>query len=260
MFINRLAVATVSLSRHFRDSLRIARDLGVEGVEVDARSGLSADEMSRSGIRQIQKWLDDYGLRVAAVAFPTRRGYGDSEALEARVAATKSAMRLAYDLGAGLLINHVGDIPLSEDSADWKLLVDVLADLGSWGDRVGTTLVAEAGRADPDDLVRLLAALPAGCLACDLSTASLVVHRHDPVQAVEALGDHIAFVHATDAVAGPIAGRGRSVVLGTGQVDFPAVLGSLEEHGYRGWLSLEAVEPVAARRELDDAIGYLRSI
>jgi len=61
-------------------------------------------------------------------------------------------------------------------------------------------------------------------------------------------------------VAGSMPGQGRGVVLGTGQVDFPQFLGSLEERGYRGWIGLEAIDAVTARRELADAIGYLRSI
>jgi sugar phosphate isomerase/epimerase len=260
MFTNRLSVSASGLSRHFRDSLKIAHDLGVDGIEVDARYGLSPDEVSRSGLRQIRKWLEDYGLRVSAVNFPTRRGYGDSDALEARVTATKSAMQLAYDLGARLLTLHVGEIPLSDDEPEWKLLLEVLADLGAWGDRVGTTIAVEAGRADPEDLLRLFTALPQGAVSCDLSTGLLVVHRHDPVEAIQLLGQHVVYVHATDAIAGLIAGRGRAVVLGTGQVDFPAVLGSLEEQAYHGWLSLEAVEPVAARREIENVVGFLRSI
>jgi sugar phosphate isomerase/epimerase len=260
MLTNRLAVAAGGLSRHFRDSLKIAHELGVDGVEIDGRRGLSADEMSRSGLRQIRKWLEDYGLGVSAVTFPTRRGYGDPEALEARITSTKSAMQMAYDLGARLLSLHVGEIPVSDESAEWKLLLEVLSDLGSWGDRVGTTIAVEAGRSDPEDLSRLFDALPAGSLACDLSTGLLVVHRHDPVEAIRELGRSVAYVHATDAIAGPIAGRGRAVVLGTGQVDFAEILGCLEEQAYHGWLSLEAVEPVAARREIENAAAFLRSI
>lgn len=260
MFTNRLAVSALGLSRHFRDSLKIAHSLGVDGVEVDGRYGLSPDEVSSSGLRQIRKWLDDFGLRVSAVSFPTRRGYGDSAALEARVTATKAAMQLAYDLGAKLLTIHVGEIPVSDEAPEWKLLLEVLSDLGSWGDRVGTTVAVEAGRSDPDDLRRLFDALPEGSLACDIATGLLVVHRHDPVEAIRAMGHDVAYVHATDAVAGPIAGRGRAVVMGTGQVDFPEVLGCLEEHAYHGWLSLDAVEPVAARQEIENAVAFLRSI
>jgi sugar phosphate isomerase/epimerase len=49
-------------------------------------------------------------------------------------------------------------------------------------------------------------------------------------------------------------------VLGTGQVDLPDVLGTLEERGYRGWIGLEPVDPADARDELAAAIAHLRNL
>jgi sugar phosphate isomerase/epimerase len=272
MDISRVSVGAVALSRDLRTALRKVRELGLHGVELDVRSGLDAEQMSQTGIRQIRKWLADEGLVVPAVAFPTRGGYGDPERLEGRIAATKSAMELARGLGASVVLNHIGDIPpepraVEGDKKDdakpkedprWKLLVEVLADLGDWGHRVGAVLAAEAGRSSPRDLLRLFDALPEGALACHLVTGSLVVHGYDPVEAVELLSTHIAHVHATDAVAGAFAGRGRAVILGSGQVDLPNVLAALEERGYRGWIGLEPVNGFGARAELADAISALR--
>lgn len=260
MDTSRISVSTVSISRNLRHALRKVRELGAHGVELDARTGLSPEEVSQSGIRQIRKWLADEGLVVAAVAFPTRRGYADEDALEGRIAATKAALAFAHDVGSHVVTNHVGDIPPSAEETKWKLLVDVLTDLGHWGERVGAQLSAEAGRAAPDDLLRLIEALPDQAIGCDLVTGSLVVHGHDPVEAVAALGSHITAVHATDAVAGAFAGRGRAVVLGTGQVDFPEVFAALEERGYRGWIGLEPVDGVGAQAELADAIASLRAL
>jgi sugar phosphate isomerase/epimerase len=265
------SVAATSLSSDLRTALRRARELGVRGVELDARAGLDPAQVSHSGVRQLRKWLDDEGLVVSAVAFRTRGGYGEAERLEPRIAATKAALELAHGLGAGVVLNHIGDIPppAAEPAAGepapaadprWRLLVDVLSDLGGWGERVGATLCAEAGRAGPDDLVRVMAALPAGSLTCDVVTGALVVHGHDPVAAVEKLSGHIGFVHATDAVAGAFAGRGRAVILGTGQVDFAGVLGALEERGSRGWIGLETVDDRGGSRELAAAIEFLRSM
>jgi sugar phosphate isomerase/epimerase len=70
----------------------------------------------------------------------------------------------------------------------------------------------------------------------------------------------VACVHATDAVAGPFAGRGRAVVLGTGQVDFPAVFAALEERGYPGWIGIEPVDDRDAARELHDAVAHLATL
>jgi sugar phosphate isomerase/epimerase len=267
METSRISVAAVGLSGDLRTALRGVRELGLRGVELDARSGLDAGQMSQTGIRQIRKWLDDEGLLVAAVAFPTRGGYADPDRLEGRIAATKSAMELARDLGAAVVLNHVGDIPPpaaagGEEKPDprWNLLVEVLSDLGDWGHRVGARLSAEAGRSAPDDLLRLIEALPEGSLAVHLVTGSLVVHGHDPVAAVARLGPLIAHVHATDAIAGAFKGRGRAVILGSGHVDLPGVLAALEERGYRGWIGLEPVDGIGARAELADAVAALRAL
>lgn len=275
MDISRLSVGTLSLSRDLRTALRKARELGLHGVELDARAGLDAEQMSQTGVRQIRKWLADEGLQVAAVAFPTRGGYADADRLEGRIAATKSAMQLAHALGAPIVLNHIGDIPPETKEPEaksaavdtkpkidprWQLLVEVLTDLGDWGHRVGAVLCAEVGRSSPQDLLRVIESLPDGALACHLVTGAALVHGHDPVAAVETLSTHIVHVHATDAVAGAFAGRGRAVILGSGQVDLPNVLATLEERGYRGWIGLEPVDGFGAQAELADAISTLRAL
>lgn len=257
MDTSRFSVPAAALAKDLRRALGIARDLGIQSVELDARHAIDPATLTPTGLRQIRKWLGDAGVVVSAVSFRTRGGYADADRLEGRIAATKQALKLAYDLGAKTVLNHVGDIPVEPAGPQWRLLVDVLADIGHYGQHVGATLCAEAGRASPADLVRLVAALPEGSLACDLVSGSLVVHGHDPAAAVEVLGPHVASVHATDAVAGPFAGRGRGVILGTGQVDFPALFAVLEERGYRGWIGLEPVEPREARAELTAALAFL---
>lgn len=260
METSRLSVPAAALAADFRRALRIARDLGVGGIELDARSGLDPAQVTQTGLRQIRKWLGDEGLVVSAVAFPTRGGYSDADRLEGRIAATKAALKLAFDLGASVVLNHVGEIPADDTTADWRLLVDVLTDIGNYGQHVGATLCAEVGRAAPADLARVIKALPEGSLTCDIVTGAMVVHGHDPAQGVADLAGHIGSLHATDAVAGPFAGRGRAVVLGTGQVELPPVLAALEERGYQGWIGLEPVEAREAREELVDAVDFVRSL
>jgi len=260
----RLCTATVHLSGSLRSALRRARTLGLDGVEIDARNTPGADALSKTGRRQVRKWISDEGLAVAAVAFPTRGGYADPDRLEARIAATKEAMTLAHDLGAGLVYNHVGDIPPpgADGTRDPRraLLLEVLADLGAWGSRCGALFAAEVGRAAPADLDSLLDELPEGAIGCQVVTGALVVNRHDPAAAVAVLGDRILHVHATDAIAGPIAGRGRSVVLGTGQVDLPTILAALDDHGYRGWIGIEPVDTVGTDTEIAAAMQAIAAV
>lgn len=266
MDTSNFSVAVADLAADLRLAFRRARELGFRGVELDARTGLDPSQVTQTGLRQIRKWLEDEGLVAAAVSFRTRGGYADAERLEGRIAATKAALSLAHALGAGIVTNHVGDVPPPPSDPDappdprWRLLVDVLADLGAWGQRAGATLCAATGRVGPDDMLRLIAALPEGSITCDVDPGALVVHGHDPVAAIGALAGHVGHVHATDAVAGAFAGRGRAVVLGTGQVDWPGVFGTLEERDYRGWVCLEPVDRVGGSGELAGAIDLLRAI
>jgi len=263
METSRFSVASLPLARDLKAAFRKVRGLGLRGVELDLRTGATPEQLSQTGIRQIRKWLADEGLVVAAAAFPTRGGYADAERLEPRIAATKAALEAAHALGSPVLLNHIGDIPpptAVDAPADprWQLLVDVVTDLGAWGERVGCTLAAEAGRSSPEDLERVIGAVPTGSLLCHVVTGSLVVHGHDPVAAVELLSGHIGHVHATDAIRGAFKGRGRAVILGSGEVDLPNVLAALDERFYRGWIGLEPVDGFQAEAELADAIASLQ--
>ena len=140
MDISQISVPAISLSKNFRSALSKARDLGIQGIEIDARYGIDPEQLTHTGTRQIRKWLGDEGLSVSAVAFRTRGGYAEAERLESRIAATKAAMKLAHNVGAHAVINQIGDIPAESSGPVWQLLIDVLGDLGSWGQRVGGLL------------------------------------------------------------------------------------------------------------------------
>ena len=89
----------------------------------------------------------------------------------------------------------------------------------------GATLAAEAGRSSPRDL----AAVHRGVCPTARSPATSSPDRSSctatiPSRRSSSSPAHIGHVHATDAVAGAFAGRGRAVILGTGQVDLPNVL------------------------------------
>jgi len=153
---SRLAVPVRPLASDFRRSLSIAREFGVRGIEIDGRHGIDLATLSATGIRQIRKWLDDAGLHVAAVSFPTRGGYAEQDRLEARVMATKQAMLQAHRLGATVLLGRLGDIPSVEDGANRQVLIDVLTDLGRTGQQAGAIFCAEVGRAGPGELKKVI--------------------------------------------------------------------------------------------------------
>jgi sugar phosphate isomerase/epimerase len=256
----KIGIQTRSLRQPLRQAISTAARLGAEGVEIDARTELPPSELSRTGLREFHKLLDDLNLRVSAVAFPTRRGYDVPDDLERRVAATQAAMRFAADLGAEVVINRVGRVPESQDDPRFTRFVEALTAIGTLGDRVGARLAAQTMDQSPESLAKLLAQLPEHAVGVDFHPAGLIMGGHSPSEAVELLGQYVLHVHASDAVR-DVVGRGAAEVeLGRGTADLPELLGRLAEFNYRGWVTIErrdAADPIA---EIGNAVAYLRSL
>ena len=256
----KIAIQLASLRQPLQQGLLTAARLGAAAVEIDARGEVRAADLSRTGVRHVRKLLDDYGLRVCAVGFQTRRGYDVADDLQRRVEATRQAMQLAAWLGAAVVVNQVGRVPDAAEGPAWNSLVEVLTDLGRHGQRVGALLAARTGTESGADLARLLDALPEGSIGVDLDPAGLITGGHSPREAVQSLGGAILHVHARDATRDLALGRGTEVPLGRGTADFPELLGLLEQHNYRGWLTIERTggpDPVA---EIGLAVEYLKNL
>ena len=256
----KVGVQLASLQLPLRQALLAARELGAEAVEIDARQELKPEDLSHTGVRQVRKMLDDLNLRVSAVSFRTRRGYHVAQDLDARIDATKRALRLAYDLGTNVVVNHIGRVPPAEDAEANSTLVQALADIGGYSQRVGAFLAAETGTESGADLARLIDRLPPGSIGVDLNPAQLVINGHSPAEAVRALGQHILHVHASDATRDLSLGRGVEVQLGRGSAELPELLAVLEEHQYRGYITIERREANNPRAEIAQALEFLRNL
>jgi sugar phosphate isomerase/epimerase len=140
------------------------------------------------------------------------------------------------------------------------MLLEVLADLGHHGEHVGALLAAETGSESGADLARLLQALPAGTVGVNFDPGNLIVNGFSASEALETLGPHVLHVHAKDGVRDLAIGRGVEVPLGRGSADLPALLGMLEERGYRGYFTIErsgGSDPVG---EIGHAVQFLKSL
>jgi sugar phosphate isomerase/epimerase len=256
----KIGVEVAGFGVPFKKALHTAAELGADGVEIDARGEVNPRDLSRTGLRQLRKMLEDLRLRVSAVGFRTRRGYDTPDDLEPRIAATRAAMELAYALGAPVVVNHVGRVPSDRESETWRLLVEVLGELGRQGNRAGALLAAETGTESGEDLARLLAELPEGAIGVDLNPANLIINGFSPLEVIGAVGPAILHVHATDAVWEGAAGRGAPALPGQGMADFPALLAALDEHDYRGYFTVAHRGGGDATDEIARAIRYLRDL
>src|SRR5690606_4805575 len=111
-----VGVRLESLRLPIRSAIPTAARMGASVVQFDALGELSPENLSQTGRRQLLHMIRSHGMSIAAIGFPTRRGYDHLERLETRVQQTVKVLRFAYEMGAGIVVNHIGAIPESRDA------------------------------------------------------------------------------------------------------------------------------------------------
>ena len=254
----RIGIQLASLRQPFPKALETAARLGAQGIELDARNDVQIGEMGETARRHLRKKLDDFGLTVASVAFPTRRGYEVADDLDRRIAATKAAMQFAYQIGARTLLNYVGRI--AEEGEDRDRLQQALDDIGRYGQHVGVWFCATTGAEPPERLQALVDSMPLGYLAVNLDPGALLVNGETPREAVRIHGEMIKHVRASDGVRDLSQQRGVETQLGRGAADFPELVAMLEEFQYDGFYTIQRRLAEDPRREIEQSVNYLKSL
>lgn len=255
----RIGIQLGDLKMPFKQALHTAARLGVRAVEIDARNGVKPSEISGTALRQVRKMLTDLDLRVVAVRFSTRRGYGDLDELDRRVAATKEAMRMAYDLGANCVINQIGTVAKDPMDESHTILRGVLNDLGRFGQHVGAILACESGSEPLTHLVDLIEALPEASLGIALNPGNLLVNGFD-LNDLSKGAKHVVVVHARDGVRDLARGRGVEVPLGRGLAEFPQIAATLEECHFPGYYIVDRESLANPVQDIAQAIDFLRNM
>ena len=256
----KIGIGLNSLRLPFKKALHTVASLGASGVEIDVRNLLRPAELSDTGRRQLRKMLDDLNLRVAAIRFPTQRGYDVLQDLERRIDATKDAMRFAYSLGANVVVNSIGYVPEESEHPAYSQLQVSLTDLSRFGQHVGAMLACETGSEPVERLVGLLDSLGDQAIGISFNPANLLINDCYTDRSIMQCAGRVMNVTARDAVRDLTRGRGIDVPLGRGSVDIPQILGVLEEQHYRGWFVVDRINSDDPVNELEQAVKFLKAL
>ncbi len=255
----RVGVQLAAFKLPFKMAVQAAARMGADAVEIDARLGMRPSEVVGTALRQVRKLLEDLNLRVASVRYATRRGYACEEELERRIAGTKEAMRLAYDLGANVVVNHCGTIPATQEEPSYAILRSVLSDLGVYSQRIGAFLACETGTEPIEQLGEFVESLPEGSVGITLNPGNLFVNGFD-LAALPKFAKHVMLVHAKDGVRDRSRGRGTEVELGRGMAEFPEIAGILEEQRFRGYFVVERDNTRNPLQDIATSVEFLKNI
>jgi len=254
------AVKLESLRLPFRDALMAAHEIGADAVEINGRTELRAQEMSRTGVRHLRKILEDLKLKVSAIHYPTRRGLANADDLDRRLDALKSAMGLAYQLGAQWVTCRIGRIPQDSAEEGWSTMLQAATDLGRHSHKAGAWLAARTDHGNGEELKKLIDNLPAHSLVVDFDPADFIVNGQSPEQAMKILAEHVRSLRARDAATDLSLGRGVEVQLGRGSVEWASLLGKLEESNFNGYITIERDAEQDSVIQCAQAIEFLTNL
>lgn len=164
---------------------------------------------------------------------------------------------LAHVMGLKFVSFHAGFLPHEESDPGFAKLKDRITRIASLFAKRDITLGFETGQETADTLALFLQKLGCPNVGVNFDPANMLLYaKGDPIAALRTLGPWLKQVHFKDAVQTKVPGTwGEEVVLGTGQVDWPAFLAALEELGYAGDCCIEreageqrVADIIAARR------------
>lgn len=256
----RLAIPTRLFRGALRDTCRAAAATGAAGVQFDAREELKPGDLTESGRRQFLHHLEEIGLSVASLTFPTRHPLCEPTGLDARVAAIRKALEWAYDLKAPLLTIRPGRIPSDPASKDAMLLVEVLSDLARHANHVGSTLALTPLPDDPKAWETLLGQVSQhGPVGLDFDPASFAMAGHKPHVVLRELHTHVVHVAGRDGMR-DLEGAGLETQLGRGEVDWVEIIALLGEMRYPGWITVQRTQGTDPAADCQRALMYLENV
>jgi sugar phosphate isomerase/epimerase len=283
----KIGLRLESLGRPVRSALTEAARLGAAGVQLNAAGELAPDQLSQTGRREIRNLLRSVNLDLVALRCPVRRGLDEPEGLQPRLEQVRKVMTLSYDLGARVVIVDGPKIPDEKSSAPAATspptsppsvpeaaggllmgfakyqdpaatLREALADLGAYGDRIGTALALETGLSPGEKVAAYLKSVPSGALGVSYDPANMLLNGFDSISNLLPLRGFILHVQARDARAASPSRMAAETALGVGDLDWMTFLAVLESLEYRGWLVVDRESGENRRADVAHGIGFLK--
>lgn len=271
-----IGVLADSFRKDMDTSLRLASQLGAQGIQVYATQGeMSPEEMTAHKRQEFRKKVADQGLVISALCGDLGMGFGDAERNPELIERSKRIMELAVELGTDVVTTHIGVIPEDRTHPRYSVMQDACGELAEYADQLGAHFAVETGPEKAQTLRDFLDGLHSRGVAVNLDPANFVmVTGDDPVRAVYTLKDYIVHTHAkdghrlyyrdpelvygirkSDVVTSP---SFEETPLGQGAVDFDAYLRALLEIGYHGYLTIEREVGENPEADISLAVRFLR--
>lgn len=229
--------------------------------------------------KEVYELVKSLGLEVSALCCEVGGFVKDPENNDEKIEKTKRIIELASDYETNVVTAHIGVVPTDADRVEYKMLQDIMGNIGEFAAKNGVVFAIETGPEMTKTLGNFLDSIGSRGVGVNYDPANLVmVAGDDPVQGVYNLKNYIVHTHAKDGIMlrksypEKIYGNipegfvddGKpsfiEVPLGEGKVDFPGWLSALESIGYDGFLTIEREVGENPEKDIGKAVEYLEDI
>jgi L-ribulose-5-phosphate 3-epimerase len=153
----------------------------------------------------------------------------------------RATAALAQQLGLSLVMFHAGFLPHDAKDPNFAKMLQRLAEIADIFKAVNISLALETGQETAPDLLQLLHQLNRSNVGVNFDPANMILYdKGNPIEALRTLGSFIRSLHIKDARRTKVPGTwGEEVVVGTGEVDWPAFFATLREQKFTGNFVIE---------------------
>ena len=231
-----------------------AASLGVKSIMVSLLGTEKIKEDLLNRVDEVKGYMEKYGVEINAVWArwspphlwnfydgPTSIGLIPVQYREKRMREVLNASEIAKAWGVKYVVTHCGYIPENPNDPLYTSFISMMKYLCTQLKNRGQWFCFETGQETPVTLLRAIHDIGTENVGINLDTANVILYgKANPVDAIKIFGDYVKCLHLKDGH-WPTTGRelGEQVQIGKGDVDFPAVIKGLHDHGYRGHFTIE---------------------
>lgn len=260
----KLGVITDEISQGIEDAIRIAKQYGLEGLELRSVDGKQLHRLSDQRVEEIAAMIHDAGLQVCGLSTPVFKcNLKNTEEVAAHHRMLRRYAQLARRLDARVLrgfsfwADRDFEAAYPDIVKELQRTVPVLEEYGLLFALEADPSVFATNGAKVARLVRAASSPRIGALYDPGNNMWDPDGELPYPDGYEALRAEIFHIHVKDAVREH--GRTEAVAIGKGQVGYERLLARLAEDGYDGWLVLETHYRLAStlsEEQLKRPAGY----
>ena len=270
MYTYRTAI-TISVENAFPKALVVYRglsehmpkiaSLGYDGIELALWRKDAVD------ISALKKLLNETHLELPVIStgqiFTIEKAWFTHQNQHIRTHAVnlmKGLAELASEFGADLNISRVRGFKEDHQSEKeaFKFLTDCLVELARYCEPLGVTLLLEQMNMFETNMLHsveevgdYIKSLSIPNLRIHADSFHMNIHDNDMCEVLEKYSNLIGYMHFADS---------NRRFLGSGHIDFPSIVKTLDSIGYNGWIGIEVLQYPDADTAAKNSILYLKQL